>query len=122
MKIVLDENGYVKDYALIGFIPDGQEVNNLSIDLKDFEENYQSYKLIDGSLYKNEDKANENALEYKKNILRAQREKECFSYINRGIMWYERLTAQQKKELESWYDSWLNVTDTLEIPEKPSWI
>lgn len=54
--------------------------------------------------------------------LRRQREAECFSVINRGYLWYSRLSEQQLSELSVWYNAWLNVTETLEIPQKPSWL
>ena len=54
--------------------------------------------------------------------LRQQREEECFSIINRGKLWYDNLTEEQLVELNTWYNAWLNVTETKIIPEKPSWI
>ena len=57
-----------------------------------------------------------------KNNLRAKRETECFSIINRGQLWYDTLTEEQKAELKEWYIAWLNVTDTLVIPNKPNWL
>lgn len=54
--------------------------------------------------------------------LRLMREKLCFPYINRGELWYNRLTAEQKAELEVWYQEWLDVTVTLTIPSKPEWL
>lgn len=64
----------------------------------------------------------EEILENKKNELRNRREVECFSIINRGSLWYDNLTEEQLSELDKWYREWLNVTDTLVIPEKPFWI
>lgn len=61
-------------------------------------------------------------IELKKEQLREQREVECFKYINRGALWYSKLTEEQVKELEEWYNAWLNVTDTLEVPQKPEWL
>lgn len=55
-------------------------------------------------------------------ILREKREKECFSVINRGYLWYATLTAEQKQELESWYHAWLDVTETKIVPQKLEWI
>ena len=121
-QILLDENGYIKEYALIGQIEGGQDFDQFPDDLDDFENNYQSYKFINGLLYKNQDKAEEVELEKKKIDLRNKRKTECFDYINRGALWYNRLSKNQKEELEQWYDNWLNVTDTLLIPEKPSWL
>ena len=56
------------------------------------------------------------------NNLRARRERECFSIINRGQLWYNNLTAEQKLEVEKWYEQWLNVTDTKFIPDRPEWL
>lgn len=61
-------------------------------------------------------------LEDKQNALRARREKECFPIINRGQPWYDRLTDGHRAELESWYSAWLDVTETLVAPAKPSWV
>ena len=54
--------------------------------------------------------------------LRKQRETECFPIINRGNLWYETLTNTQKEELKVWYKAWLDVTETLIVPIKPSWL
>jgi hypothetical protein len=54
--------------------------------------------------------------------LRQRREQECFSIINRGSLWYDNLSGQQLEELEEWYHKWLDVTITLEAPEKPEWL
>lgn len=54
--------------------------------------------------------------------LRRRREIECFPIINRGQLWYETLTEKQKTELKNWYSAWLNVTETLIIPDKPEWL
>ena len=43
--------------------------------------------------------------------LRRRRQEECFSVINRGELWYSRLTEEQKTELGVWYQAWLDVTD-----------
>jgi len=54
--------------------------------------------------------------------LRLQRETECFPVINRGQLWYGSLTAQQISDLQQWYNAWLNVTDTMQVPVKPIWL
>lgn len=54
--------------------------------------------------------------------LRIQRATECFPIINRGQLWYETLTDEQKTELKEWYNAWLDVTETLVVPTKPSWL
>jgi hypothetical protein len=54
--------------------------------------------------------------------LRERRQEECFSIVNRGEVWYNTLTEEQLQELQTWYQAWLDVTETKEIPEKPSWL
>lgn len=56
------------------------------------------------------------------NNLRMLREYECFSIINRGKPWYDRLTEEQRAELDAWYGKWLDITETKIIPERPSWL
>lgn len=54
--------------------------------------------------------------------LRHRRDVECFSVVNRGQLWYSRLTDEQKAELEVWYQAWLNVTETGIVPDCPEWL
>ena len=54
--------------------------------------------------------------------LRKRRELECFPIVNRGELWYERLPPGQKTELEVWYQAWLDVTETLTVPDPPEWL
>ena len=56
------------------------------------------------------------------NWLRVLRDKYCFSVINRGQIWYDTLTEEQKEELKEWYRQWLKVTETKTIPETPIWL
>lgn len=70
----------------------------------------------------NSDKYNERKESVKIEELRQRRASECFPIINRGQLWYDTLTEEQKAELKKWYGAWLNVTDTLAIPSKPDWI
>lgn len=55
-------------------------------------------------------------------ILRRRREIECFDIVNRGMVWYDTLTAEQKKELAEWYQEWLDVTITRIAPVRPMWL
>jgi hypothetical protein len=57
-----------------------------------------------------------------KNKLRKMREEVCFPVINRGRLWYNKLTTEQFSELHAWYEAWLDVTDSLKIPKTPTWI
>lgn len=54
--------------------------------------------------------------------LRARRNTECFPIINRGALWFNLLTEEEKSELNTWYHAWLDVTKTKIIPEKPAWL
>ena len=54
--------------------------------------------------------------------LRGMRIVECFSVINRGQLWYDSLSEKELIDLDDWYGKWLSVTQTLEVPEKPSWL
>lgn len=56
-------------------------------------------------------------------VLKDRRQKECFNIIdNRSQMWYNHLTSEQKAELDAWYQAWLDVTETKNIPTKPEWL
>lgn len=122
MKILLNENGYVSSYATIGDILDSIEVDENLIDIQDFEENFESYYYENGTLIKSYIREEELVIERQKDELRIQRQRECFSIINRGQLWYNSLTEEQLNELNIWYKEWLNVTDTFIIPTKPSWL
>ena len=61
-------------------------------------------------------------LENRKNEIRKKREEECFPIINRGTIWYDKLTDEQKIELSNWYDAWLNAPETLKVPEILTWL
>ena len=66
------------------------------------------------------------------NIIRSIRESECFPIINRGSLWYDKLTDEQKQELSEWYEKWLNTPQIYQssgnvdyksiLPEKPQWL
>lgn len=64
------------------------------------------------------------------NDLRTRRDDECFQIINRGVLWYNTLTEEQRIELDKWYKEWLDVADRYVegvdietiIPKKPEWL
>ena len=118
---VLIENGYVSSYAMTGTLDGGIEVDAPD-DGGRFESHYAAYRLIDGALEYDEEKDTQLEADAYRDALRRRREAECFPFINRGQLWYDRLTAEQKNELQSWYIEWLDVTDTLTVPEIPSWL
>lgn len=64
----------------------------------------------------------DSSLEATKRKLREMRKNVCFAVVNRGRLWYNRLSTEQFAELSIWYDKWLDVTETLVIPETPAWI
>ena len=123
MQVILNEQGYVKSYALIGSFSSGAVTVSEPENIDDFESNYRSYYLSDGDvLVKSDDKQKEIENQRELTNLRSQREKVCFPYVNRGEMWYSRLSADQKNELDVWYQAWLDVTDTKVVPDTPVWL
>lgn len=103
---------------------DGQIANfKVADDWQEFEDEYVSTPI--GERLKSEIETEEfkNLLkEYELGQLRAKRDIECFSIINRGALWYRELTYAQEEELNAWYKAWLDVTETKIIPEKPTWL
>ena len=123
MQVILNEQGYVMAYALVGDFGTPSVAVNEPENIDDFENNYRSYYLSkDGVLVKSDDRQKEIEEQRELISLRSQREKVCFPYINRGEMWYSRLSAEQKDELNTWYQAWLDVTSTKVIPETPEWL
>jgi hypothetical protein len=121
MKVLLDEQGYIQSYALIGEIVDGIEIPDPE-DVAHFAEHFAAYKVRDGTAaFDNEHFALQEQERVKEDY-RQRRETECFSVINRGQLWYEGITLPQLLELRSWYKAWLNVTETLVVPKKPAWL
>lgn len=119
--IVTIKDGYIESYAIIGNLNNGIEVEapeNMEV----FENSYKAYKLSEGKLTLDETKLQTNAVNILVEDLRFLREQECFPIINRGTLWYERLTTEQKEELNIWYQAWLDVTETKIIPDKPIWL
>ena len=64
----------------------------------------------------------DSTLEEKRNYIRKRREQECFPIINRGKLWYNKLSIEQHNELTIWYNNWLDATETLIVPHELSWI
>lgn len=96
-----------------------------------YELSAEEYEVgFDGKLYSQTEMESEKYITQKsvfendtqKNIIRWQRETECFSIINRGALWYEKLTTDQKEELSVWYQQWLDAPKTNIIPDAPIWL
>ena len=121
MQVYLDDNGYVTSFAIIGNLVGGIEVAELK-DLRHFQEHFSAYKVVNGELVFDEERESGAEVEALRQELRDRREVECFTVINRGQLWYESLDGQQRTELRDWYNAWLKVTETLEVPEKPTWL
>ena len=121
MKILIDENKYLTCFCIDAELENGIEVANPD-DLESFIDTFRAYKYEDGNLLLDEQKLQSVNDVRIADELRFKREKACFPYVNRGEMWYSRLSAEQKEELGAWYQAWLDVTDTMVIPEKPEWL
>lgn len=120
MKVTFDENGYVNGWCMVG--DNGGEEYDPPDDLDSFLENCFCFKLSEGKLVHDTEKEEADRIEADNISLRERREKECFSVINRGWIWYSCLTLSQWRELRTWYLAWLDVTKTGTIPDRPSWI
>nr|DAJ97486.1 MAG TPA: hypothetical protein [Caudoviricetes sp.] len=121
MKVLCDNQGFVRSFAFIGDLIDGIEVPEPE-DIAEFIECAAGYKIVDGVLVKDDAQISAEKQELQKAVLRERREKECFPVINRGYLWYSGLNIKQWLELKKWYLSWLNVTDTFTVPDRPDWL
>ena len=121
MKILIDENKYLTCFCIDAELENGIEVAEPD-DLESFIDTFSAYKYEDGNLILDEQKLQSVNDIYIADELRFKREKVCFPIINRGELWYSRLTADQKKELDAWYQAWLDVTNTKVLPDMPAWL
>lgn len=121
MQIKLNDQGFIDSFATIGNILESTEIE-APTDLDHFERNYRSYRVKDGRLFFDEEKAVVIQTEEENEQLRVERDKECFAIINRGWLWYDTLSEKQTKELRKWYQDWLDVTATRRKPDRPSWL
>lgn len=121
MQVITDEQGFVLSFAFIGNMVGATEIPEPE-DLELFLHQFYAFQLTDGKLIYNSAAYESHALEETKAEYRRRRETECFSVINRGQLWYEGISLTQLLELRQWYKAWLNVTETMVIPEKPGWL
>lgn len=76
-------------------------------------------KVVDNKIFELfTDSRNELKLEY----YRLARNEYCYPIINRGKLWYDHLKSWQVNDLNWWYEAWLDVTETIEIPTEPEWL
>lgn len=121
MQIKLNEKGFITDFALIGTIEGGIEVDEPE-NIEHFMEHFTAYKVKDNLPNFDSEEDNKIETENSKQALRQRRQTECFSYVNRGQLWYATLSVKQLAELTLWYKAWLNVTETMSVPERPAWL
>ena len=121
MKALLDDKGFIISYALVGNLVDGIDLPDPE-DIAHFEEHFAAYQVRDGTAAFDSEHDEVLQTEAKKAEFRLRRETECFSVINRGQLWYEGISIAQLLELRQWYKAWLNVTETMVVPKKPTWL
>lgn len=121
MQVQVNADGYVTGYALIGTIEGGIEIADPT-DADHFEQHFTAYRVRDGDMQFDAGQHTAQVLEQTKEEYRQRRETECFAVINRGQLWYEGISITQLVELRQWYKAWLNVTETMVVPEKPAWL
>lgn len=121
MQIKLNEKGFITDFAIVGTIEGGIEVNEPK-DIDHFMEHFTAYKVKNNAPDFDSEEDNKIETENTKQALRQRRQTECFSYVNRGQLWYATLSVKQIAELTLWYKAWLNVTETMSVPERPAWL
>lgn len=121
MKVLTDPSSFVTSFALIGDLDGGIDIPEPA-DLTHFTEHFSSYKVSGKELFFDKAQDESVSTEAKMAEFRALREKECFSVINRGKLWYEGLSVPQLNELQAWYRAWLDITSTMVVPEKLTWL
>ena len=121
MQVITDERGFVLSFAFVGNMVGATEVPNPE-DLELFMHQFYAFQLTDGKLIYRDAEYEAVQTEERQNEYRRRRETECFSVINRGQLWYEGISLVQLIELRQWYKAWLNVTETMVVPEKPAWL
>jgi hypothetical protein len=120
VKIRLDKNGYIEGFVVFGDMPGAQPYEDEVP--ADFVENCRFYRLVDGKIILDTERRDAQIAAEQANEIRARREAECFAIINRGALWYDRLTPEQTAELDEWYQSWLDAPATGLVPEPLEWL
>lgn len=123
MRIQINDDNYVIQWSL------DDQFNELLFDIpetveipEDFEENAFFYKYEDGEFIFDSEYKEETLHEQKVVEIRQHREQTCFPIINRGGLWYDLLSENERAELLDWYMAWLDATETLIEPEMPEWL
>lgn len=120
MEITIDEKGYVTGWNLVG---GGDGIScQAPADFDHFMAFYRGYRYAEGKLTQDPEAVAALQLLFRQEEIRRQREDQCFPYINRGNLWYQRLSQEQLEQLEAWYGAWLDAPQTLEMPGRLSWL
>lgn len=124
MKVYLNEDGYVYLHAMDEEnIPEGYiQVPDEDLDIEHFLSHRECYKWENGTLVYDQTHEEYVAQEVYKNNMREMRRLVCFPVINRGTPWYNRLTQEQREEIDTWYQSWLDAPETMVVPDNPTWL
>ena len=125
---VIITDGCISQFCTGGYLQDETTHLYVAEIPEDFYGNFQAYKVEDNALVLDTKKLPDVETERELMNLRMMRETECFAIVNRGKLWYDRLTEGQYMELEEWYQAWLNVTEkkrgakSFTIPTRPKWL
>ena len=120
MRITIDEKGYVTGWSIVG--DEAGILCEAPEDFDHFAEFYRGYRYEDGELVEDPEAMKELRVFHQKESIRRQREDLCFPYINRGNLWYQRLSRERLEQLKQWYEAWLDAPETMTIPETPEWL
>lgn len=120
MRITVDEKGYVTGWSIAG--DEEGILCQAPADFDRFAVFYPAYQLENGKLTEDSEALAALQEQHRKEEIRRQREDQCFPYINRGTLWYESLTQDQRTQLRQWYQAWLDAPETMTIPEAPEWL
>lgn len=125
--LILDSNDYLIGYSSsdTDTLEDSNNktiITDIDISEEELFKNFNAYKYENNTLILDLEKKNKIEEDNFLNEIRSQRSTECFPIINRGALWYNTLTEDQLKELNTWYLAWLDAPETKNIPEKPIFI
>lgn len=113
MTVFINKDGYVSS----------PYIDDADIELEVTEEQYlktNSFPFYKNWKYENGDFILVDIIS--DDILRARRERECFRFTDRGMLFYDSLSEEKLAELKAWRTAWLNVTETKVIPKRPEWL
>lgn len=120
MRITIDEKGYVTGWSVVG--DEAGILCEAPEDFDHFAEFYRGYRYEDGELAEDPEAMKELRVFHQQESIRRQREELCFPYINRGNLWYQRLSRERLEQLGQWYEAWLDAPQTLETPGRLPWL